>query len=550
MKRGRREALLGAVVLASPIALLLAFVVYPVVYVLVAGLVYGPGSTLIDTLQSPVTQRVLSFTLAQAILSTGLTVVLGLPAAVLLTRVEFRGRSFVRAAMIVPFVLPPIVVVVGFIRMFGPYGVLDTMAMVLTGSGRPVVDLSSGLTGIVLAHAFYNIPLVALMVSAALETLTPEIEEMAELLGASTVQKWRHIVLPHIRSGLVASALLTFLFCFMSFPIVLALGQGRYSTLEVQIWSAFRYFDYGQASSLALVQLAVTLTVAVVYVLVSGQDSSSGRSGRIKTVTFGQLPFWWRALAAAYTVLLVVLLAGPIAAIVYGAFYDPITHEISLDGMANLLRPGVGGGLAPLVNSVAYAGLATVFAIVLGIPLAYAQVSSRRRVSVLSSAMTLFPLGISSITIAYGLMRAIAVPLGLSISPWPLIVIAQTVIGLPFSTRAIEIARRKIDPGLLDQADILGASRLQRLFFVELPLLAPGILVGGVFAFAMAIGEMSATLFIALPQNYTLAVAIYQYLAVRKFLEAGAAALVLVIICLVAFLVMERVSGETAGGTI
>ena len=147
-------------------------------------------------------------------------------------------------------------------------------------------------------------------------------------------------------------------------------------------------------------------------------------------------------------------------------------------------------------------------------------------------------------------MRAIAVPLGLSTNPWPLIVVAQTVVGLPFSARAIEISLRNIDPNLIEQADILGASRFQRLFFVELPLLAPGILVGGVFAFAMAIGEMSATLFIALPQNYTLAVAIYQYLGVRKFVEAGAAALVLVLVCLAAFLIIEKVSGEDAGGAL
>ncbi len=110
---------------------------------------------------------------------------------------------------------------------------------------------------------------------------------------------------------------------------------------------------------------------------------------------------------------------------------------------------------------------------------------------------------------------------------------------------------RNIDQALLDQADTLGASRLQKLLFVELPLLAPGILVGGVFAFAMAIGEMSATYLIALPQNYTLAVSIYDNYATRHFVEAGAAALILVIICVIAFLVMERISeGSTTGGAL
>ena len=78
----------------------------------------------------------------------------------------------------------------------------------------------------------------------------------------------------------------------------------------------------------------------------------------------------------------------------------------------------------------------------------------------------------------------------------------------------------------------------------------PSILVGAVFAFAMAIGEMSATLFIALPQNYTLAVAIYDNLGVRRFVQAGASALFLVILCVAAFLSMEKISEGSTGGSL
>ena len=164
--------------------------------------------------------------------------------------------------------------------------------------------------------------------------------------------------------------------------------------------------------------------------------------------------------------------------------------------------------------------------------------------------MVLLPLGVSAITLAYGLMITIAVPLGLSSNPWPLIVIAQTLIGVPFSARAIEIAMSKVDPALIEQADSLGASTLQRLFFVELPLIAPGLLVGAVFSFAMAIGEMSATIFLATPENFTLAITIYRDLAVRKFIEAGAASLLLVAICIMAFIVIEKFSENGYGGTL
>ncbi|MFW9912838.1 MAG: ABC transporter permease, partial [Candidatus Thorarchaeota archaeon] len=212
--------------IASPLVLLGAFLVFPVVSVLVEGLIYGPGTPFIEAISSTVTKSVLNFTVVQALISTILVVIIGLPGAFLLARLRIRGKSLLRASLIVPFVLPPIVVVVGFLRVFGEFGILDTFLMALAGTSDSILNLANGFVGIILAHTFYNIPLVIVMVSSALERLNPEIEETAEILGATTLQKFRHIILPHIRASLLAAALLTFLFCFMSFPIVLALGEG------------------------------------------------------------------------------------------------------------------------------------------------------------------------------------------------------------------------------------------------------------------------------------------------------------------------------------
>jgi len=536
--------------IASPLVLLAVFLVYPVVAVLFEGLVFGPGTSFIDAISSMVTQTVLSFTFAQAIVSTILVVIIGLPGAFLLARLRMRGKSLLRASLIVPFVLPPIVVVVGFLRVFGEYGILDSVLMTMTGASESILNLANGVVGIVLAHTFYNIPLVIVMVSSALERLDPEIEETAEILGATSLQKFRYIILPHIRASLLAASILTFLFCFMSFPIVLALGEGRFMTLEVRIWNAFRTFDFGEASSLAVIQILITLALAYSYIKLGRIEEGNVRTATIKTLAFDEISLKWRICTIGYLVLFVVLVAGPIIAIAQAAVYNPFSNQYTLEGFTNLLDPGTGGGLLPLVNSLLYAVLATLLAVVLGIPLAYLHRTRQKGLPTLASAMTLLPLGVSAITVAYGLMRIIAVPLGLTTNPWVLIVIAQTLIGLPFSARAIEISLRNIDPEVLEQAESLGASQLQRLFYIELPLLAPGILAGGVFAFAMAIGEMSATLFIALEQNTTLAVVIYQYLGVRRMVDAGAAAFVLVAICFIAFLAIEKLSGETSGGAL
>lgn len=547
-----RRVIIRYAVLAFPIVLLIVFLIYPLLTVIIQGLQSPSGSSFIEVVSSPVTQFVIQFTFYQALLSTLMVVILGLPGAFILARLRFRGKSFVRALMIVPFVLPPIVVVIGFNQMFGAYGVIDSILMWLQSSTTSVFNLATGVPGIILSHTFYNIPLVLLLVSASLERLNPEIEETADLLGASSFQRFRRITFPHVLPSLLASAILTFLFCFMSFPIILAFGQGRYMTIEAQIYNAFRSFDYGQASSLTLIQILITLTLAIVYVRLGHQNKNNGgTTASIKTIEFDQYRARERILIITYIAMLIVLIIGPIVTIIRAAVYNPNNGLLTLDGFSNLLTGGRNGGLTHLANSLFYAGLATLFAVVLAIPLAIAMRSRSKTIPTLASTMILLPLGVSSISVAYGLVLTIAVPTGLVTNPWPIIVVAQTLIGLPFTARAIEISMRNIDAALLDQADSLGASRIQRLLFVEIPLLAPGILVGGVFAFAMAIGEMSATFLIALPQNFTLAVAIYDNYATRHFVEAGAAALILVIVCVIAFLAMEKISeGSTRGGAL
>ncbi|MBD3407467.1 MAG: ABC transporter permease subunit [Candidatus Lokiarchaeota archaeon] len=537
------------IVVGIPFIILLTFIVYPVISVVIRGLSSESGTEFLAVVTSPITQKTFSFTIIQALISTIITIVVGLPGAFLIARIDFRGRWLVRAAIVVPFVLPPIAVVVGFIQVFGPYGFFDSFFMLITGSNSSIINLAYGVSGILLAHVFYNIPLVILMVSSSLERLNPDLEESADILGASKMQKFRHVFLPHIKTSIMASGMLVFLFCFMSFPIVLALGNRGTMTMEVQIWNAFRNFDYGEASTLVLVQIIITMALALSYVrLTTNTQRNSGETRAIRRVRIGQLTPKERISSVLYLILLIILIAGPILSLGRASIYDPTTSSFTTRGFENLFVMGQGGGLIPLLNSLYYGGLATLLAIILGLPLAYAQRSKEKSLPSLSSLMTLLPLGISSITVAYGLMLMIAVPLGFSSNPWVIIIIAQTIIGLPFTVRAIEIALQNIDQHLLDQAEVLGASRLQKLFYVELPLLAPGILVGGVFAFAMAIGEMSATLFIALPQNITLSVLIYQLLGVRKFVEAGAAALILVVFCFFAFLIIEHMSTENTGG--
>jgi len=543
----RNRSLIDYTLLSIPLLLVIIFTVYPVAFVLLQGFLYDLTKSPLVILTSVLTYRALVFSFVETVLSVVVTVVLGLPGAFIFSKLNFRGRKTIQTLLIVPFILPPIVVVVGFLRVFGSFGWLDSFLMALSGSSTSVINLASGLTGIVLAHAFYNIPLVILMVSASLSQINSELEESAEILGANSIQKFRKIILPQILPSLLVASLLTALFCFVSFPIVLTLGGSRYKTLEILIYESFLSTDYGKTSTIALMQIILTIFITVFYFRASRKSVQNGISSPFsKKASFKELSIKFKSLLFFYGAIMIILVAGPILAIIQAAFYNPLANEYTLSGIITVFSSSESGGLGPLINSVLYATLATLLAIFLSIPLAYSSRISLKGIKQLNTILVLFPLGVSSITLAYGLMIAIAVPLNVV---WPIIVIAQTIIALPFCVKSIESAIEKMDRNILDQADILGASRLQRLFYVELPLVSPGIVVGAVFAFAMAIGEMSATLFIAGPENYTLAVIIYTYLSARRFVDAGAAALILVVVCVLSFTLINRLS-ETSFGDV
>ena len=537
--------------LLIPIIILSFFLIYPVTRVIVGGVLSSTSNPFQKILSDYPTQFAIAFTFSQAFISTIASVMVGLPGALIISRLDFKGKSLVRALIVVPFVLPPIAVVVGIIQMFGSYGIIDSFLMSLFHSSTSVFNISDGIVGIVLAHTFYNAPLVILLVSSSLERMNPEIEDAADMLGANSIQRFKRITLPQILPALSAAAILTFIFCFMSFPIVLALGNDVYNTIEVLIWNSYRAGDLGIASSLALLQILITMALAAFYMRVGRtRNQDVAPTSAIRTITFAKYRYHEQGLILIYMLSMLIFIGGPMISIFRAAVYDPLLQQYTTKGLTYLFTSGPNGGLGFLINTLFYGFLATLLSIILGIPLAYAHKSEKRILPTLSSMLVLLPLGISSITLAYGLMEAIAVPLGLSLHPWPIIVIAQTLIGLPFTARALEISLNNIDPNILNQADLLGASRFQRFFFVDIPLLLPGILVGAVFAFAMAIGDMTATLLIALPQNYTLAIGVYKNLDVRKYVQAGSSALFLVFICVLAYLMMEKISKGSTGSAL
>ena len=152
------------------------------------------------------------------------------------------------------------------------------MLSALSGGDWPGIY---GLSGILVAHVFFNLPLATRLFLEALDTVPADQWRLASQLGMGAGPSFRLIEWPVLRAALPGVAGLVFMLCITSFTIVLTLGGGpAATTLEVAIYQALR-FDFDPARAVALTLLQIALTVAVVWLLSRlGADAGARRQPR------------------------------------------------------------------------------------------------------------------------------------------------------------------------------------------------------------------------------------------------------------------------------
>ncbi|WP_435123687.1 ABC transporter permease [Halobaculum sp. D14] len=522
---------------------------------------YLAGTMLADPLAALWTLQTLGlfgFTAWQALLSTVASVALGLPGAWVLARFEFRGRRTLRSLTILPFILPSVMVAVGFYATFGASGTLNAA---LAAIGLPRLNLLPSLTAIVVAHAFYNAPLVTRVVAASWEQVDASAVETARALGASPRRAFRDVVAPQLLPAVLMGATLTFVFTFASFPIVLALGGARYATVEVFVYAAVQQLDYHEAAALATLESGVSLTLTALYLRYEQATTSQHRNAR-QQPRRPLLPASWtpkraavRVAVAGYAVVVAAVFLAPLASMVYGSL--TVDGQVTLDAYRFLLQRQVSGGqfqvkpLPAVKNSLLFGVGTLVVALPTGV--AMAVVTTRRfRGRWAVDALSMAPLAVSGIVVGLGLLRGLVFGVTLfgyriSVAGPVAIVAAHGVAAYPFVVRNVAPQLGRLDRSLVESARALGASRLRAVVDVELPLVWPGVVAGAAFAFAISIGEFDATVVLAEGGGaYTMPVAVERFIG-RRLGPATAMGTVLLVVTAASFLVIERVGGGLGG---
>jgi len=253
--RSRRGTSRVPVALLVPAALGLAALVLP----LLGLVVRAPWSTLPSRLAAPGVLTALRLSLETATLATLVSVVLGVPLAWLLARVEFPGRRVVRALVTVPLVLPPVVGGVALLLVFGRKGLLGAWLDSAFGITLPFTT-----PGVVVAEAFVAMPFLIIAVEGALRGADTRFEEAAATLGAGRWTTFRRVTVPLVAPGIAAGAVLCWARALGEFGATITFAgnyPGITQTMPLAVYQTLEGGDLDGAIVLSLMLLVVSVTI-------------------------------------------------------------------------------------------------------------------------------------------------------------------------------------------------------------------------------------------------------------------------------------------------
>jgi thiamine transport system permease protein len=466
------------------------------------------------------------FTLTQATLSAVLSCLLAVPVARALARRRFAGRRVFVALLGAPFLLPAIVAVLGLLAVWGRAG-WASGALGAAGFGR--LDIY-GLTGVVLAHVFFNLPLVTRLLLGGWLAIPAEHFRLAAQLGMRPRDVFRHIEAPMLRAVLPGAFLLVFLLCVTSFAVALTLGGGpRATTVEVAIFQALRFdFDLGRAAQLALVQFGLGAACALVALRAAAPSAVGGgliEGARRWDADRASL----RALDAVVLVALALFLGLPLVA-VFGA---------GLPALVAGLPPQVWGAAGNSLM-VALASAATAFALALALAAFIDGRRARGRPSRLVEGVGLMTLAASPFVIGTGLfviLNPLVDPFALAL---PVTALVNAGMALPFALRVLlpALAEVRANYGML--ADSLGMGGVARFRLVVWPQIRrPAGFATGLAA-ALSAGDLGVIALFAPPDVATLPLVMQRLMAGYRMADAAGAALVLLALTFGLFWLFDR----------
>ena len=459
------------------------------------------------------------------LLAGGVTVACALvayPLAHLQARTTFKYQGILGGLLLAPLVMPPFVGAIGLRRILAKYGTVNLVLMKLgcMDRGHPIDWLyQHRLLGCTLVMALHFYPLLYLNLAAAISNIDPSLIESARSLGMSRWRIFWRVIFPLSRPGLIAGGSLVFIGAFTDLGTPLIFGYQE--TVARQIY-ALANEQVSNPAAPALVAV-VTALVLLLFALARWSSGRSVESGGVKGQTraaANPLRGWQAGGAIGLHGAVIAFALLPHCAVLLAAlgeswFMTPLPPHYTFANITEALaNPVAAQGMS---NSLKYALASTAIDVVLGLACAWAIVRRGGIGGRIIDALSLAPLAIPGLVLAFGYVGAYAqiysAPksfLGIQLGVGYFLILSYAVRRLPYTVRSCVAGLEQTPRSLEEAAGSLGATPAAVLRKITLPLVVANVVAGGILAFSFAMLEVSDSIVLAVkPEDFPLTKAIY-----------------------------------------
>ena len=492
-------------------------------------------------------------TLLLATLTAAISTAIGLFFALLAVRGGMRATPLYRAMTLLPLITPPFVVAMALIVLFGRTGIVTTLLW--EWFAIPRSRWIYGLPGVLLAQVLAQAPIAFLLLDGALRAISPSLEEASSTMGARRFTVFRTVTWPLLRPALAAAFLLGFVESLADFGNPLVLG-GDFDVLSTRIFFAIAgaRHDPGRAAALALLLLFLTFGAFALqalwlgkrrYTTVTGKGDSGLPAPLPKGLKFTAAAIVWPWMIFTAVVYGIILVGGFVHDIGRGDMSFTWRHLTTAfevewqDGMA--LR---GSAWDSLLTTLEVAAISAPLTAGLGILLAWLIARQEFRGRRLLEFMTMLSFAIPGTVVGVSYIMAFNVP-PVELTGTALILILCFVFrNLPVGVRGGIAALAQIDRSLDEASATMGASAVQTLRRVILPLMRPAIITALAFSFVHAMTAVSAVIFLVSARHNLATVYIVGRVEAGEMALAIAYSTALILIMLAVVIGIEKLVGR------
>ena len=533
------SALVLAVFIAYPISqiVLSAFLPRDLAFSL-AKLSFANFANFID---QPLYQEAFFHSLYVVAWSTFIATVIALPAAYAVARVDIPCRNLILALSVIPIVAPPFIGAFAWVYLLGRQGIITHYLNVWLGIVLPSIY---GPFGIILALSLHFFPFVFLFVQGALSAADPYIEESAQVMGASRLQIIRTITLPLALPAIAAGAVLVFVRSLGSFGVPAILGRDYFVLPTLIVYQIHGRYDMNAASAIAVVSVGLTIIALLLvrlatrrrrFVTVTGTTRAAKRHAALPA----------KIAANAYVWLLLFVGVLPHLMVVFSAFAEwwPGTVWPKRYGFGNFRE--IAHDLPEVVsNSLLLSGIATMLCVVFGTLAAYVSMRKKFIGRWLLDATIMLPFIIPGIITGVAFIVSFNTGLIVLTGTGLIIIMAYFIQKTAYTFRAVSAAISQVDDKMEEASTICGASWGRTMRKITIPLVAPGILAGGILVFSTLVVDLSITILLFSADWKTIAIKIYEQLNNSQYQTASANGAISVLITLALVFMASRLIGK------